>query len=149
MKWGLRGWITCYVTWMLSVFFEFQSCIRNWSCVWIRKAAIYQLYKSMLLHPLLEEKSIFRSCIVLKYWKRFVTCEEFLYQCKIILPFLWYCDCKKELHILRNKYSQSKRYTGALKNIARQKAQRTRGLSSYHKLLNKSWSNNFRILIKH
>ena len=29
------------------------------------------------------------------------------------------------------------------------KAQRTRGLSSYHKLLHKSWSNNFRILIKH
>ena len=30
------------------------------------------------------------------------------------------------------------------------KAQRTRGLSSYHKLVHKSWSNfNFRILIKH
>ena len=29
------------------------------------------------------------------------------------------------------------------------KAQRTRGLSSYYKLLHKSWSNNFRILTKH
>ena len=41
-----------------------------------------------------------------------------LYQCKIILPFLWECDCvKKQLHTLRNKFSQANQYIGGLKKV--------------------------------
>ena len=121
-------------------FLSVQSSLTITQCIWNSFVEFKTLKKATKLKTEVKvSETVCKYCLT--PWDLWMLQSEMTMDSRIYA----FLSCNTKFYLHTNIFKSSRQYIEKLP-----KAQRTRGLSSYHKFLHKYWSNfDFRILIKH